>query len=139
MGCDIHAYVEEKVEGSWHMLHPIDALGDDRDYTFFTHLCGVRSGFNEEDHSEWPEPKGLPEDTSVMVDRQSDRWGCDGHSHSYESAKDFVEKKLAIGRLHKPSELVGGGFSWHTWKILGYEISDTENPEDFRVVFWFDN
>ena len=136
MGCDIHAYVEEKIDNEWHMVSKVMGSGNDRDYEFFTHLCGVRSN----SPSDGPDPKGLPDGVSVVVRKFSERWDCDGHSHSYETAKEFVDKKLVIQRLRNDEDKTNGvSYDWHSWKILEYEIHDNENIEDFRVIFWFDN
>ncbi len=145
MGCDIHPYVEEKIDGEWHMVHAVNGAGRERDYDFFTHLCGVRSGSIDMDpaksrgHEDWPEPKGLPEDASVVVKKFSDRWDCDGHSHSYETVREFVDKKLVLQRLRSSDGPGGLSYDWHTYKILDYEIHEHEDMDDFRVVFWFDN
>lgn len=140
MGCDIHPYVEKKLWGTWHMIHHIQSYkdmsdcGGDRDYDFFAHLCGVRT-----DRSGWPEPKGLPEDVSVVCQYESDKWDCDGHSHSWETAKDFMEKKLALMKVRGDDKNTGGRLEYYAWRILGYETQEDEDLSDYRVVFWFDN
>jgi hypothetical protein len=130
MGCDIHAYVEVKIDGSWHMFEPVRGEGGGRDYEFFTHLCGVRAQYTN-DENLWPEPKGLPLDASVISKFHSDRWGCDGHSHSWETYTEFIEKKTVLERLR--------GKETYEYNILGTELAEDDDPNDYRVVFWFDN
>lgn len=137
MGCDIHVYLERKIKGNWHMVKSVwGRAGTDRDYTFFSHLCGVRGGSSDV----WPAPKGLPKDVSVVCEFESDVYGVDGHSHSYESLTDFLEKKLAILRIKTATDTWNGsGMNFFTWKILGYDMLADEDYNDYRVVFWFDN
>lgn len=145
MGCDIHPYVERKIEGQWHLVQQINypTMGRERDYTFFCHLAGVRN-YNGDD-ANWPEPIGLPEDVSVAVKYYSDRDGADGHSHSWTTAKDFIEKKVAILRIHSSDDKWKGSLYWQALDIIGVYIDeDYENDyeymwDDYRVVFWFDN
>lgn len=37
------------------------------------------------------EPKGLPIDISDIVKKESESWGCDGHSHSFFTLKELYE------------------------------------------------
>lgn len=148
MGCDIHAWVERKIDGDWHAIHDLKGAGSydewgwggQRDYDFFAHLAGVRSYVDRYgDDSAYPKPKGLPKDVSKVVKWISDRWDCDGHSHSWDTVKDFVEKKVALAKIrgdHNDSE---HSASWYEWKLLGYEILEDENRDDYRVVYFFDN
>lgn len=149
MGCDIHAYLERKFDDEWHMITPIkgyvgdnDGRGGQRDYAFFARLCGVRASYDDNKNSH-PEPKGLPHDVSTVVKWHSDTWDADGHSHSWENATEFVEKKLVLDRLRdKDNELHSQ--DWESYKILSYSIDEdgdelTDNSHLYRVVFWFDN
>lgn len=141
MGCDIHAFIERKVDEEWHMIHPIRGWGDDsgsggqRDYDFFSHLCGVRA----QDPSDYPTPEGLPEDVSVICKLESDAYGCDGHSHSFESVNDFIDKKLALVKIRGEAKPIGLSRGFYEWQILSYEIGENEDRNNYRVVFWFDN
>ena len=101
MGCDIHLYTERKrsVKGKTQWVN-VDYwkknpyYGDDeyereyelipayrhRNYFLFSILADVRNYSNNIPISK---PKGLPEDVSDEVRAESERWGSDGHSHSY--------------------------------------------------------
>jgi hypothetical protein len=106
MGCDIHLYTEKikSVNGvdkwvncdHW-KLNPY--FGDDeyepelelislysgRNYTLFAVLAGVRG------RDEICLPRGLPDDVSDIVKKNSDRWDGDGHSHSYFTLAELKE------------------------------------------------
>ncbi|SAL26129.1 hypothetical protein [Caballeronia telluris] len=95
MGCDIHLYKEKFVEGKWVTADEWEAydFGDDdkgievpwkkrfteRNYQLFGLLSkGVRSV-----HPFSFEPRGLPFDPCAEIAQEAERWGEDGHSHSY--------------------------------------------------------
>lgn len=138
MGCDIHAYIETKVQGDWVFIGQVKSAGGDRDYEFFTHLCGVRNYNGDDDN--WPTPRGIPQDVSNGVQFYADRISDDGHSHSYESAQSFMEKKLALMRIKEQQATPNNSTEWMSWTILGYEIvKEYDNIDDYRVIYWFDN
>lgn len=144
MGCDIHAVIERKFDEGWHVVAEVTGSCDERDYEFFTHLCGVRA--NWEGMGDWPEPKGVPDDASVVTKWKIEGWGCDGHSHSWDTAKDFVDKKLALARIRGDTD-ASTSYEWYAYKALGYSCDDQENSparancftDLYRVVYWFDN
>jgi hypothetical protein len=106
MGCDIHLYTEKlkSVNGvnkwvncdHW-KINPY--FGDDkyepelelvslysnRNYNLFSVLAGVRG------NDEICPPRGLPNDVSDIVKKNSDRWDGDGHSHSYFTLAELRE------------------------------------------------
>ena len=172
MGCDIHMFVEYRVNGGKWMQHPghkieIEEEGTDdeyttygevfatgRNYVLFGALAGVRY--------DGPDALGLPDDCSEFVQKASDNWGEDGHSHSYLSLDDF-EKVIMSFEYHVPTDRVdmfynlreGGwdncppdyttiiaGCRRHAMELVVDDILLTENTEknvEHRVVFWFDN
>lgn len=76
----------------------------DRNYDLFAMLADVRNGRGfagiETGEGFLPicDPKGLPDDVSEPVREASDRWGVDGHSHSWHTLADLqayfaVERK----------------------------------------------
>lgn len=100
MGCDIHLYVEAKIDGIWKSVDnwETDKVGDQyipyekrfytgRNYNFFSILADVR---NDSDFVPISQPKGLPEDISPEVKYQSNIWDGDGHSHSYLTIQEIL-------------------------------------------------
>lgn len=110
MGCDIHMYVEYKkefksendskwVSGDYFKVNPYKDIFDDessmeklelfghRNYALFSTLAGVR------DYSEQitpvSEPKGIPSDCCKYIKSEYDRWGIDGHTHSWLTLKEL--------------------------------------------------
>ena len=95
MGCDIHLYKEKHVEGKWITADKWTAFdyGDDekgvevrwqdrftdRNYMLFGLLAaGVR-----ERHEYSFQPRGWPYDACAELAAECERYGEDGHSHSY--------------------------------------------------------
>jgi hypothetical protein len=133
MGCDIHFYVEKKIDNSW---MPVKAdrhseltyrnwAYSGRDYHLFSYLADVRS-YGRGDCL--AEPRGLPEDVSPEIGRESDEYGLDGHSHSH-----FTLEELIAGN----SEVYNQDFNQHTIPKLK-ELAQGDHTS-VRVVFWFDN
>lgn len=116
MGCDIHMYCEEfkSIDGVKHwvncdhwrlnpyfneagldgeMEYEVVHLCGERNYSMFTALCGVRDY-----HGKSPkisDPRGFPNDCSHKAMEEYERWGSDGHSHSYvtlREVRDFVKE-----------------------------------------------
>lgn len=153
MGCDIHFVVEglRNADGVDKWVGEIGSSGisawlpyklrkevpilncKDRNYYFFGLLAGVRAP--------GPEPLGAPPDISDMAFAEIDRWGRNGHSHSYCTLREFVTKYLASMDISKAAadKLEGKD------PVLEFLQADTSfqyDPDDidlYRVVFWFDN
>lgn len=109
MGCDIHLFTEEKIKinniekwvnvDNW-VINPyyeqqdgsneyqINEAYRHRNYTLFSILADVR---NYSDNEPICEPKGLPDDVSEVVKKQSNGWGDDGHSHSFFTMQELYE------------------------------------------------
>jgi hypothetical protein len=79
--CNEDCYVHNKS----HTDNPYD----ERNYDLFAMLADVRNGHGfaglDTGNRLNPisEPRGLPLDVTEGVKQNSDRWGCDGHSHSW--------------------------------------------------------
>lgn len=155
MGCDIHVVLEEKYEGEWVGVHACPYIlhvkntndsGENyvgwqatcRNYDFFAKLAGVRG--------KGPEPLGLPEDASALARMKADAWGADGHSHSYCSVREFVQKEMQtwdsefITAAIRKKFLTGNdGIRRRALELLGVDTNTDEDLDRFRVVFWFDN
>lgn len=126
MGCDIHLFKEKKINGAWvtadEWQPETDWDGEDRlecisenygsrNYNLFGFLAkGVRRN-----HSKSFGIKGMPEDASTEVKEQCERWGCDGHSHSY----------LSLSELHAASAIV---------KIEKFTITGMMHAEQWELV-----
>jgi hypothetical protein len=118
MGCDIHAHLEvrdysyddeNKERGIWFntdkwtvnkdsVFYPEDYPNrfhidyDDRiykgrNYCLFAVLVNVRNYWEIKSISE---PKGLPDDISEETKKESDDYGCDGHSHTYLTLEEIL-------------------------------------------------
>ena len=155
MGCDIHSYAEKKVNGKWEKVGEVfpmdewdrnyykkdfnDSPFDWRSYPMFWFLADVRNYSNSEYLSE---AKGLPDDISKEVQEKADDWEGDGHSHSWLSVKellDFDYDKTFFYDLEKETETYTSFLGKHFFDDLEILKNLDENPENVRVVFWFDN
>lgn len=129
MGCDIHIHVEYKRDkftgydannkpqyekrwfcGDYFKVNPYYTEGEDdgeqplslvdfcgrRNYSLFSVLADVRNYGNT---PYIDEPRGLPEDVTAEVKKDSDYWGCDGHSHSYFTLKELLDFQKDIKPL----------------------------------------
>lgn len=107
MGCDIHNYVEVKVNGKWKPIYkPVkhkeyswteDAYAyNNRNYDLFAILANVRNGRGfagcktGDGFVPISMPKGLPDDISYEVKEQAESWDGDGHSHSFLTVKELL-------------------------------------------------
>lgn len=115
MGCDIHFYVESRnwddtrwvsrdkwqadtytdgddCDGLW-----ADGFYNGRNYNLFAILANVRNGrgfagcYTGSGFRPMCEPRGLPEDVTLLVRHASDRYGVDGHSHSWLLLSELLE------------------------------------------------
>lgn len=146
MGCDIHCYVEklDKTSSTWNKIENVrpvhhwekaiepdkEFMSDifDRHYDLFCFLAGVRDyGRGIPTLSE---PRDLPPDISDGVWLEFKGWMEDAHSISH----------LML------SELTEYSYSEDLKKALGDEYFETLNllkthgePDEIRLVFWFDN
>lgn len=140
MGCDIHLHVEVKVNNKWeHYSHPQIR----RDYRLFGIMAGVR------DSSVIPisEPKGLPEDLSLITRIDRDYDGEYMHSESWLDKKEI--KKLFLYMQTNPGEDEWAGQWEHNelgyangdsyWIIGDSDCGHPKEYEDVRFVFWFDS
>lgn len=160
MGCDIHLVLEQRsiidpagwigvhtfphVDHKSHYAYPNKGrdIGEffavpyvkQRHYEFFAALAGVRG--------EGPEAKGVPPDASELTKNLVEYWAGDGHSHSYLDLLDFTRRYLSV----HPKDMgvvAAKRVSGEDDALLAYACSlmgiDTEDPNAYRVVFWFDN
>ena len=147
MGCDIHLHEEVKINGKWHHY---SVRWIHRNYRMFARLADVRNyDINEPEYIQpISQPRGIPEDSTELTKFDCDRWGVDGHSHSWIGADEIREFKEWYAKNHWAGEKLD---SWWFEDIFGYMFSNgwdgfTKYPEDnvsgledIRFVFWFDN
>jgi hypothetical protein len=149
MGCDIHLHTEVKINGVWHHY---GAPCVDRNYRVFAKMADVRNSYSEIEPI--AQPRGIPGDATEMTKFDCERWGRDGHSHSWLSAEEiailyhFINDELRLKGWRVPEagwwpEDNFGYFFGNTWGGF-WEYRDHANSgtpkgvEDVRFVFWFD-
>lgn len=151
MGCDIHMYIEKKKNGKWIPAQGFMQTGDrtdgppdvpyhdqfnQRNYALFGFLAGVRNS-----DIVWFKPKGFPEDASKEVKRVYRRWGVDAHTPSYLTKEeldrvDWDGKIDCYGKIQTRKEAFYPFWDLVYW-LNSYDY--TCNPDEIRLVFWFDN
>ena len=99
MGCDIHGHLEINWGRSkrwWHVCN----IPDDRNYDLFGIFAGVRNYVNAIPISE---RKGIPDNSSYVVNYDLEKWTDDGHSYSWLTWKEIKEydwdQKFIDGRI----------------------------------------
>jgi len=150
MGCDIHFHTEVKIKGRWHH-HSEGSIS--RNYVLFTKMAGVRDYWKGE-YKPISEPKGLPKDATFLTRLHSERYGSDGHSHSWLNADEIVQLHDFIRGKENPDDFFGDQSARVMWAHhnLPYFMGDhmdgfKKYPEDYkgsgvqdvRYVFFFDN
>ena len=148
MGCDIHFYVEKKVNGKWKSadswkenkfageagepdleLPYENSFYQGRNYDLFAILANVRNGrgfagvYTGEGFNPISDPKGLPSDLSKELKAESDYWDCDGHSHTHFTLKelldyDWTQETMKLGVI--PFQ------EWLRWSL--YEKGNGDSP-----------
>jgi len=151
MGCDIHLYIERKVNGNWLSCNTwVQKLDEKnrifftaidkfsyRNYKLFAALCGVR---NNKSYNITPlaNLKGMPNDVSEIVYQAYDRWKDEYHSISYLSIYE-------LDPLFGKGDVFPEFFAQIMDKIDRISMSEfniideDHRVEDVRIVFWFDN
>ena len=129
MGCDIHAFVEEK-EG---IIYCCKAeLFINRNYQLFALLADVRNSTgNAKPLIPISEPKGLPNELGWRVINAYEKWQEDAHSETYLNYEEISEAYI--------SAWLDETISDDTRKqllILQHTMSRMNEP---RLILWFDN
>ena len=149
MGCDIHCFVEKKIDGKWEQIsgfknayynEDIECFKTDafkyatspvehRNYSMFAILAGVR---NRKEHPVKPisEPKGLPTDISDDVDAELAIWEGERHSCSWLTIKEISNYN---GNKEGAKYLFGEALEQLK------ERCNNKNLKDVRIIFCFDN
>lgn len=121
MGCDIHICTEALVSidskltwfniDNWKLnrypkeegiIWNLNPVYNSRDYYLFAVLASVR---NRDEVNPISQPRGIPTDVHAVTKEESDRWGSDGHSHSYLSLLE-IKKYAALNPKVKASGLI---------------------------------
>lgn len=142
MGCDIHFHTEVKVNGRWEHYNQVDV---DRDYWFFSLLCGVREEGNAEPFLGKPN-NIMPEDanslTKTLLDMEWMHSLCTFDSDMIKKFREHFEEHID----DKPRFSVNPRSKFLTYYV-GYidgncwsdEWSMPEWVEDYRWIFAFDS
>ncbi len=141
MGCDIHLHGEVKINGKWEHW---SAPSIPRDYNLFGKMAGVRDC-----GPPIVEPRGLPDDASVLTKIAWEHEGEDGHTPSWLSGSEIEElEKWYVtsappGQWRSLEHHVLGYILGNGWNVAA-SVAEGEDTypagfEDARIVFWFDN
>ena len=161
MGCDIHTYVEvfktvndqekwicadrfslnayyPKYKEDGEEEYEVDHIFGERNYALFDALVGVRKGGQEV--KQMSDPRGLPDDCGAVAKKGSDRYGCDGHSHSWVTLQELYDyqdecKNFKYSGLVSPEQakdLDENGRTPDLWR------QGTGNPDYVRRVWTVD-
>lgn len=163
MGCDIHMYVEYRLDGKWvsgdlfeiNPYYPkygpeyrLVELYGYRDYALFGILAGVR----EPEMPRIADPRGLPRDCNDLIKKEYEHWELDAHSCSWVTLQELIDtQKETTGILdsvglnnltdklkERANELnIIYDFLWTGNKCSRQEAY--KKSAGIRIVFWFDN
>lgn len=167
MGCDIHFYVERRVDDKWITAdkwtpnkyageegEPAQSVEYDdhfyhgRDYNLFAILADVRNGRGfagiktGEGFVPIAEPRGIPDDACHEYKEVAERYGSDGHSHSYFTvaellAYDWTQVTCLQGwvdpknfeEFERWKKRGGEGPSEYCGAVMGQSIEHVSNEE----------
>lgn len=110
----------------WYSLFE-DPLYIDRNYIVFSVLANVRNRYKILPISK---PKELPHDVTSRTLKESNDYGIDGHSHSWLTVQELLSYKWSS---------IYYEYTEHFRKINIPALVSLGNPDDVRIVFWFDN
>ena len=128
MGCDIHVFLEKKVNNNWLFITNFkrNQATEGRNYERFAALAGVRG--------EGPAARGLPVNVSESVKYLTD--GLDYHSHSWLNLK--IAAAIFLATAHE--ELTEYKQKHPEDHFFGVDIGPAYgDAADYRVIFCFDN
>lgn len=95
MGCDIHLHIEIKLNGKWeHYGCP----SIDRNYRLFTKMAGIK---NYTGITPIAQPKGLPEDLTIITQFDAKDWEDDAHDSSWLNKEEIVQLSDFLDILSK--------------------------------------
>lgn len=165
MGCDIHAFIEEKRDGQWAFGPPVYEVDfrrtewgrercndpddvaancpiDQRNYPLFGFMAGVRS--DNTPCIQWLDPQeigcrtGIDDDMAPETAKEYGEWSGDAHSHSWLTLEEMRTGLMAAtlaGEAEEFSDQLSFSLKQMNARAEGAGLPTT----DMRVVFWFDN
>lgn len=165
MGCDIHMVAERKVNGEWATVQNFSLVSDKglvdkfgrhgqtfyraelRNYEYFGALTKGTVRGREDPDGLGCFPRGFPDDASILANAMWQDWGLDAHSPSWMYADEYAQiymkyimdeeetTKYVTDRMNHGVSVWRQIFEEH----LNIGVHEGAVPEDFRVIFWFDN
>lgn len=139
-----HLHPSLKLEGPLITSNWISYRAQDRNYKLFGLLANVRG------HGE-REPRGMPDDASYLARIRSQEMEGDGHSHSWVTAREWIEACWQCEEDHaklflNPEDDDPRRVNAYAHYLELDNVRDNPDPDsgcqsadDFRIVFWFDN
>ncbi|MFD2921995.1 hypothetical protein ACFS6H_19905 [Terrimonas rubra] len=123
-------YGEDKWEPEFKIESNNQFYTGGRNYNLFSALCGVRNYYFEPVPKMITPPKGMPKNVSEIVKKEIERYGSDGHSHSWNTLEELLS------------------FDWSEYgescdkflkEVLPKMKAQNVSPKDVRIVYFFDN
>lgn len=151
MGTDIHFYFEKKENGKWQKVEvPHSIIPDDRNYTLFGFLAGVRNGFGfggRPIYKAFKKPifpgRGIPEDSTYNEEaelKNEKGYYLGDHSYSYFYldelfALNIPDKHTSFGMVSRSEyqKYLEDGYppSWCAY-VVGPDVKIAPNSELFE-------
>lgn len=135
MGCDIHLFVEVRIDGLWCSRGGVcEVVDPGRNYLLFAHLAGVRN--NGMGIMPLAHPRGLPDDLASEAEKYLDP-SSGLHSYSWFTLVELMRHHWTGPTVHTsfgPGDL---GFLFEP--LLALALREGVPPADIRIVFGFDN
>jgi len=111
-----------------------------RCYSLFGILAGVRDQSNPMIGAEFNSAKfnlkGVPDDASMSVKSIADEWDIDGHSHNYFTLRELLDSEY---NKMDDNDLKVRGIDPYFFNTTIPQLQKLGQPEDVRIIFWFDN
>jgi hypothetical protein len=165
MGCDIHSIAEVKQDTRWELVEErifptysnafTSSPFDWRSYRIFAFLAGVRNYSQVQPLSE---PKGLPVDSEYLNTLEAGAFSYYSEQESSSIRKQIIQDPdLHSASFFTLNELLNYNYEREFFDVrsevkttvrefLGQSffnelqiLSTLGEPEDVRIVFWFDN